>query len=58
MAIYTKTQIKNLIEDNLSKLFGVQGSEASENELYKACATTVNDILRKKRGKRIGKEEK
>ena len=49
MAIYTKTQIKNLIEDNLSKLFGVQGSEASENELYKACATTVNDILRKKR---------
>lgn len=49
MAIYTKTQIKNLIEDNLSKLFGVQGSEANDNELYKACATTVNDILRKKR---------
>ena len=46
---FTKTQIKNLIEDNLSKLFGVQGSEASLDELYKACATTVNDILRRKR---------
>ena len=46
---FTKAQIKNALEDNLSKIFGVQGSEASVNELYKACATTVNDILRRKR---------
>lgn len=46
---FNKAQIKNQLEDNLSKIFGVQGSEASANELYKACATTVNDILRRKR---------
>ncbi len=46
---FTKAQIKNALEDNLSKIFGVQGSEASVNELYKACATTINDILRRKR---------
>ena len=33
---FNKAQIKNQLEDNLSKIFGVQGSEASANELYKA----------------------
>ncbi len=41
--------IKNMLEDNLSKLFGIQGSEANAEQFYKAAATTINDILRKKR---------
>lgn len=41
--------IANQLEDNLSKLFGIQGSEATVEQFYKACATTVNDMLRKRR---------
>ncbi len=41
--------IANLLEDNLSKLFGIQGSEATVEQFYKAAATTVNDMLRKRR---------
>ncbi|MGD9604950.1 MAG: glycogen/starch/alpha-glucan phosphorylase [Bacilli bacterium] len=41
--------IRYLVEDNLSKMFGVQLSDANIDQLYKACATTVNDLLRKKR---------
>ena len=41
--------IKNMLDENLSKIFGIQGSEASGEELYKAVAITINDILRKRR---------
>ena len=44
-----KLEIKDLVEENLSKLFGIHSTEANVDQLYKACATTINDILRKKR---------
>ena len=47
--LYNSSTLKNLLEDNLSKLFGIQGSEASSEQFYKAAATTINDILRKRR---------
>lgn len=39
----------NLIEDRLAQLFGVTGKEASVDQIYKAVATSVNDVLRAKR---------
>ncbi|MDD4211900.1 MAG: glycogen/starch/alpha-glucan phosphorylase [Bacilli bacterium] len=41
--------IRELVETNLAKSFGVQLSEANLDQLYRACATTINDILRQKR---------
>ena len=42
---------KQLIEENLEILYGIQGSEATVEQLYKASATAVNLILRAKRKK-------
>ncbi len=44
-----KIDLKPLIEENISKMFGISLNEANVEQLYKACATTTNDILRKKR---------
>lgn len=41
--------LQEMVEDNLSKMFGVFMRDASEQQLYKAVAVTVNDILRYKR---------
>ncbi|MFA6889703.1 MAG: glycogen/starch/alpha-glucan phosphorylase [Bacilli bacterium] len=41
--------IRELVEENLTKSFGVQLSEANLEQIYKSCATAVNDILRQKR---------
>lgn len=38
-----------LIEDRLAQLFGVTGKEATVDQIYKAVATAVNDVLRAKR---------
>lgn len=45
----TTDYIRELIEGNLTKSFGVQLAEANLDQIYKACATAVNDILRQKR---------
>ncbi|NLD26570.1 MAG: glycogen/starch/alpha-glucan phosphorylase, partial [Acholeplasmataceae bacterium] len=44
-----ENELRNLLEENLSKMFGLSLSEATLEQLYKASATTVNDLLRKKR---------
>ena len=41
--------IKDSVEEALTMLFGVQASDASLDQLYKASATVVNNILRRKR---------
>ena len=41
--------LKDLLEENLSKMFVVQLNEANIEQLYKGLATTINDLLRKKR---------
>ncbi|MDY0064644.1 MAG: glycogen/starch/alpha-glucan phosphorylase [Bacilli bacterium] len=45
----TNEMMKELVEENLSKTFGVQLTEATVEQLYKATAQTINDILRRKR---------
>ena len=45
----TNDYIRELVEENLTKSFGAQLSEANLDQIYKACATAVNDILRQKR---------
>ncbi len=45
----TTDYIRELIEENLTKSFGVQLAEANLDQIYKACATAVNDILRQRR---------
>ncbi|MDD3171621.1 MAG: glycogen/starch/alpha-glucan phosphorylase [Bacilli bacterium] len=50
MTEYMKNlSIKDSIEESLTMLFGVQASDASLDQLYKASATVVNNILRRKR---------
>lgn len=41
--------LRDLLEENLSKMFVVQLNEANIEQLYKGLATTINDLLRKKR---------
>lgn len=57
---YDYLTLKNMLDDNLVKLFGIQGCEASCEQLYKASATTINDILkvRKKEYNSKVKEQK
>mgnify|MGYP000956891457 CR=1 FL=1 len=44
-----KLDIRELVEENVTKMFGITLTEANLDQLYKACATSINDILRKKR---------
>ena len=44
------TQIKENIETKLSRYFGCTSAEASDDQMYKAVAMTVRDILAEKRG--------
>ncbi|MGD9605008.1 MAG: glycogen/starch/alpha-glucan phosphorylase [Bacilli bacterium] len=44
-----KMELRDIIEDNLSKMYGVALADANIEQLYKASAVTINDILRKKR---------
>ena len=41
--------IRDSIEEALTMLFGVQTSDANLDQLYRASATVVNNILRRKR---------
>lgn len=40
---------QEMIEENVALLFGVTGSEATVDQIYKALATAVNNILRDRR---------
>lgn len=44
-----KTEIKANLESKLSRYFGVSAHEATHEQMYKACAMCVNDILAQKR---------
>ncbi len=44
-----KIELRDIVEDNLSKMYGITLSDANVEQLYKACAVSVNDLLRKKR---------
>ena len=46
-AIQTRKQ--ELIEERIEQLYGLTASMADVNQIYKAVATAVNDILRAKR---------
>lgn len=53
------TDIKEQIETKLSRYFGCTANEASNDQMYKAVAMTVRDILTEKRGdfkKRVNRE--
>ena len=45
----TKTRLKELIESNAHKTYGVSASELSTYQLYKIVATIVRDLLLEKR---------
>ena len=45
----SKTQVKQNIVTKLSRHFGVSPKEATREQMYKACAITVKDILSEKR---------
>ena len=45
-----KTQVKENIETKLSRYFGCTPKEASKDQMYKAVAMTVRDLLTSKRG--------
>ena len=45
----TKTQVKDNIETKLSRYFGCTPAEASKDQMYKAVAMTVRDMLTSKR---------
>ena len=46
----TAKQVKENIESKLSRQFGCTAAEASRDQMYKAAALTVKDILTAKRG--------
>ncbi len=46
----TPTQIRQNIESILARYFGCTAAEASQEQMYKATAMTVRDILTEKRG--------
>lgn len=45
----TKDKLREALEENLSQMFVVQLNEANLEQLYKALAVTINNILRRKR---------
>ena len=45
----TKKEAKEIISGKLSRYFGITLSEATNEQLYKAVAMTVRDILLEKR---------
>lgn len=47
--VYNEIKIRELLEENLGKMYGVSLIDANVEQIYKACATTVMDILRFKR---------
>lgn len=46
---YTKTEIKEMLCGKLSRYFGTSPQDASPEQIYKAAAVTVRDILANKR---------
>ena len=46
----TAKQVKENIESKLSRQFGCTAAEASRDQMYKAAALTIKDILTAKRG--------
>ena len=46
----TSAEIKENLEIKLSRFFGCTSAEASKEQLYKATAMTIRDILTEKRG--------
>ena len=46
---YTKEQVKENIETKLSRYFGCRPNEASKDQMYKAVAMTIRDMLSSKR---------
>lgn len=47
--VYGDYTLQELIENRISQLYGVNGVDATSEQIYKATATAVNDILRNKR---------
>ena len=43
-------EVKVNIEQKLSRLFGTTAADASREQMYKAVAMTIRDILTEKRG--------
>ena len=50
-------EIKENLEIKLSRYFGCTSAEASKEQIYKATAMTIRDILTEKRGAFKKKEE-
>ena len=44
-----KNEIRQSLESKLSRYFGVSAAEATKEQMYKACAMTVKDILAQRR---------
>ena len=47
--VMKKSEVKEAITSKLSRYFGVSPSEATREQMYKACAMTIKDILSQKR---------
>jgi len=61
MTTLTTTQVKTLIEDKLNLFFGTQSDKATAEQVYKAAALALRDILLKKKqvnNKSIRKEKR
>ena len=46
----TAKEIKENIEGKLARYFGCSSTEATREQMYKAAAMTIKDILTEKRG--------
>ena len=46
----TAAQIKETLDIKLARYFGCTAAEASKDQMYKATAMTIRDILAEKRG--------
>ena len=46
----TADQVRENLEVKLARYFGCTAAEASNDQMYKAAAMTVRDILTEKRG--------
>ena len=53
----TAAEIKENLEIKLSRFFGCTAAEASKDQMYKATAMTIRDILTEKRGAFKKKED-
>ena len=42
----TRHNINEMVDDFLAKTYGIQLQDADIDQLFRACATAVNDILR------------